>query len=363
MMKLQKIIFLLFLFTGTMSHSQIDFTQISSEQILQKGAALADTAISHGDYGEIHSLLVVKEGKLVFEKYYHGWKVDSVHQAQSMTKSVVATLLGLAIQQGFVKSTDDSVVSYFPKYTNVSGDHKNIKISDLLTQRHGLKWSEKPWNSPENTWRNLLNFSGDWYEQILKTEMAVAPGTTFNYSNAAPVLVSGIVQNASGLDIDEFAKKYLFEPLEINKFRFWQGNGGPRNNGMAMILLTSRDLTKIGQLYLQNGTWKGKQLLAKNFVHKATSSIVKEAEGNPMYQSYDYGYFWWSNPVSKNQKKYDVFLARGAGGQLLIVEPKRQLIVVITGWNLTTPNKPQTIFDTYFGEGEHIEIGNKKKKS
>lgn len=354
-MKSRIIVFFYFLFAGLFGYGQIDFTKTSLYPRLEQKAMLADKAISNGDYGEIHSLLVVKEGKLLFEKYYQGWKIDSVHQAQSMTKSIVSTLLGLAMQQGFVKSTEDSVVSYFSQYKDVSDAHKSIKISDLLTQRHGLKWSERPWNSPDNTWRNLLSYSGDWYEQILKTEMAVQPGTQFNYSNAAPVLISGIVQNASGLNIDQFAKKYLFDPLDIGKYRFWQGNGGPQNNGMAMILLTSRDIAKVGQLYLQNGVWKGRQLLAEEFVAKATSSIVKKAEGNPLYKSYDYGYFWWINPVSRDQKKYEVFLARGAGGQLLIVEPKRELIVVITGWNLTRPNKPQTLFDTYFGEGKTIK--------
>jgi CubicO group peptidase (beta-lactamase class C family) len=354
-MKSQSIVFFLFLFAGAMSHGQIDFTKTSLHSTLQQKAVQADKAISDGDYGDVHSLLVVKEGKLVFEKYYRGWKVDSVHQAQSMTKSVVSTLLGLAIQQEFVKSTEDAVVTYFSQYKNLSDAHKKIKISDLLTQRHGLKWSERPWNSPDNTWRKVLNSSGDWYKQILQTDMATTPGTQFNYSNAAPVLVSGIVQNASGLQIDQFAKKYLFDPLEISNYRFWQGNGGPQHNGMAMIHLTSRAIAKIGQLYLQNGVWNGEPLLSKDFVAKATSPIVKEAEGNPIYQSYDYGYFWWSNPVSRNQKKYTVFLARGAGGQLLIVEPKRQLIVVITAWNLTTPNKVQVIFDRYFGEGENIK--------
>ena len=99
---------------------------------------------------------------------------------------------------------------------------------------------------------------------------------------------------------------------------------------------------------MQKGKWKGKQIIPESFAKEATSAIVIEAEGNPLYKSYDYGYFWWRNPVNRQGEKHDVFMARGAGGQLIIVEPKTNLVVVTTAWNLTSPNKVQAIFDTYF---------------
>ncbi|MFD2566400.1 serine hydrolase domain-containing protein [Pseudotenacibaculum haliotis] len=342
-----KIMTVIFLLLGVNMHGQINFKEKHSDKVLYEKALKANAAIENGEYGNIHSLLVVKEGKVVYENYYKGWHKDSLHQAQSVTKSIIATILGTAIQQGIVKSTNDKVVDYYKKYKDVSDGVQEIRIQDLLTQRHGLKWKESPWNSPDNNWRNLINSSGDWYQTILRTEMGEKPGKVFNYSNAAPTLISGAIQNASNLPIETFARKYLFSELGIEKYRFWQGNGGPSNNGMALIFLRSRDLAKIGQLYLQKGKWKGKQIIPEDFAVKATSSVVKAAEDNPLYQEYDYGYFWWKDPVDRKGKKYTIFLARGAGGQLIIVEPKTNVVVVITAWNLTRPNRVQTIFDTF----------------
>lgn len=335
------------IFFRNYGHSQIDFDVNNNNSTLYQKALKADNAIKKGDYGKVHSLIVVKDGELVFENYYNGWKRDSIHQAQSATKSIIATLLGIAIQQDFVKNQYESIGTYYSTYKDVTGEVKSIKIEDLLTQRHGFKWSEAPWNSPDNNWRNLLNFEGDWYHSILKTSLSEKPGNVFNYSNAAPTLVSGIVQNASKLSIDQFAKKYLFNELGINKYRFWQGNGGPSNNGMALVFLKPRDFAKIGQLYLQNGKWNDKQILPKEYVKKATSSVVIKAEGNPIYKHYDYGYFWWINPVNKKGEKFKTYMARGAGGQLIIVEPETNTVVAINAWNLRTPNRVQLIFDNY----------------
>jgi len=311
--------------------------------------AAADSAILAGEFGEVHSLLVVEQGRLVFEKYYGGWHKDSVHQLQSATKSVVATLLGCALQHGFIPDTRTKLSGFFPAGLFDDERKQAIVIEDLLTQRHGLKWSESPWDSPGNTWRKVLETEGDWYRIILETPMDTLPGLLFNYSNAAPVLTAGLIQAASGMTIDSFARQFLFDPLQIERFRFWGGNGGPQNNGMALLFLTPRDMARIGQLYLQQGKWNGRQIIPAEFAERATSPIVKNVEGNGMYESYDYGYFWWSNPVWRQapEQPSGVFLARGAGGQNIIVWPEKNTVVVITAWNMQQPNKPQVIFEKY----------------
>jgi CubicO group peptidase (beta-lactamase class C family) len=105
---------------------------------------------------------------------------------------------------------------------------KQIKISDLLTQQHGLDWSEGAWEDPKNTWRKIISEQGDWFKKILELPMDTIAGTKFVYSNAAPTLVSGLVQTAAKKSIDSFAIKYLFHPLDINNYWFWQGNNGPK---------------------------------------------------------------------------------------------------------------------------------------
>lgn len=266
---------------------------------------------------------------------------------QSATKSIISTLLGCAIQQHFIQSETDFIATYFTQYQFDDLKKRQIKISDLLTQRHGLDWNEGAWEDPDNTWRKVISVQGDWFQKILDVPMYTVAGTKFVYSNAAPTLVSGLVQSASKTPIDSFAIQYLFEPLEIIDFWFWQGNNGPQNNGMALIALTSRDMAKIGQLYLQNGKWGNQQIIPHDYVQMATSPIVKGVGMNGAYKQYDYGYFWWSNPVSQSDKKTNVFLARGAGGQNIIVNREENLVVVTTAWNMQQPNKVQLVYDWY----------------
>lgn len=343
------LLLLILLFNHVTGFSQINFEDKISDESLYRKAMSADSAITSGEFGNVHSLLIIKEGKLLFENYYNGWKPDSLHQLQSATKSVISTLLGCAIQQQMIHSEHDPILDYFPEYPFNDSLKRQIKISDLLTQRHGLNWNEGAWEDPDNSWRKLLSERSDWYIKILDTPMDTIPGLKFVYSNAAPTLVSGIIQQASEMSIDSFAMKFLFEPLEIDNYWFWPGNGGPQNNGLALISLTSRDMAKIGQLYLQNGRWNEMQIIPENYCQSATSSIVKGVGLNGAYKQYDYGYFWWSNPVSQDDNRSNVILARGAGGQNIMVNRQENLVIVITAWNMQQPNKVQLIYDWYLG--------------
>lgn len=345
-MKIQGFIYFIFL-TCNLLPGQIDFEYNLTDKNLAKRFQAADSAIRAGEFGNIHSLVVIKNGRLIHESYYQGWTKDSVHQLQSATKSVISLLLGCAIHQKLILSEEEPIWHYYTAYKPIDPNKLSIRISDLLTQRHGLKWKENPWNDPDNNWRNMTGTRGDWYKIILTTPMDTLPGKVFNYSNAAPVLVSGILQQASGLPIDTFAKRYLFHKLNITHYWFWHGNGSASNNGMALISLNSRDMAKLGQLVLQNGVWNNERLVDENYLIKSTSSLVKQVEPNGVYEYYDYGYFWWSQPKPRNAEVSDVILARGAGGQHIIIDKKNQVVVVITAWNMQQPNKPQFIYERY----------------
>lgn len=344
---MRKVFTCLLFLSITGASAQIRFDKKPNDPLLFRRALRADSAINKGEFGEIHSLLIIKDGRLLFEKYYNNWNGDSLHQLQSATKSVIATLLGCAMEAGFIPDTEEPVYRYYPSLSFADSLKRKIKIHDLLTQQHGLQWQEGAWEDPRNSWRTLISRPGNWYERILDTPMDTLPGTKFNYSNAAPTLITGIIQNASNRSIEEFAESYLFGKMGIRQYRFWQGNGGPRNNGMALLSLRTRDMAKIGQLYLQDGLWNKHRLLPLDFVRKATAPIVTGVGMNGAYKQYDYGYFWWCNPVSQNDKRSDVFLARGAGGQNIIVNRKEKLVVVITAWNMQQPSKPQLIYEWY----------------
>lgn len=314
----------------------------------QSKYAAMDSAILSGKFGDVHSVLVYQDGNITFEKYYNGWKPDSIHQLQSATKSVIATLLGIALQRGYIKSEDEPIYKYLP---NVPEDKKSIRIEDLLTQRHGIKWTEGAWEDENNSWRAVMETQGSWYDKILSMPMDTLPGTKFNYSNAAPALISYIIQTASKMTIDSFTKEYLFKPLGIHQYWFLQRNGGPQYNGMALISLTSQDMLKLGQLYLQNGKWNGNQILSKQYVKKAISPIVRKVGANGVFYHYDYGYFWWSNPAYRlakvNKSTSPVVMARGAGGQNIIIDFARRQVTVITAWNMARSNWPQAIYHDF----------------
>ena len=323
----------------------------SSHYLNQNKTRLDDglKAINDSTYGTIHSVLIMQNNELIFEKYFNGWTKDSLHMMQSATKSVISTLMGIAIQEGYINDVDEKVLSFFEHkpLKNVNSWKEDMTIEDLLTQRHGLQWQEAPWNSPNNTWRKLLATQGDWYTSILSSPMACEPGTLFNYSNAAPVLTSGIIQEASKMSIDSFAKRYLFKPLGINSYRFWEGNDGPENNGLALLFLTSRDMLKIGQLYLNEGRWNNTQILPKDWAKKAAKTPITRNQRDNRFYRFGYGYFWWNTPkaMGSNPKtNTNIFLARGAGGQYIIVDPNHKLVAVITAWDL---QKGNYIFDLY----------------
>jgi len=339
-----------FLANSHKSYSQILFNGKKADKELSAKIHRADRAIRSGEFGTVHSLLVVQDGHGVFESYYNGWKQDSLHQRQSATKSLVATLLGCALQEKFVKEVKEPISRFFDLSKQADPRKQQIRIEDLLTQRHGMSWQEGDWNDPKNSWRNVISSPGDWYGRILDTPMDTIPGLVFNYSNAAPALVSAIIQKASGIPIDSFVNRYLFRKLGITRSWFWPGNGGPAKNGLALVSLTSRDMAKLGQLYLQDGRWNGESLIPAEYVRAATSPQAIAVGANGAYTQYDYGYFWWMNPVTRKGQHSSVFLARGAGGQHIIVDRKRQLVVVITAWNMTRPNHVELVFEEYLGD-------------
>ena len=313
----------------------------------------AIAAIRGGEYGQVHSLLISKDGELIVEEYFNGWTADSLHQLQSATKSVVSTLMGIAIHKGFISGVDAPVVPFFDdrELENMDDRKRAMTIEDLLTQRHGLAWNEGAWEDPENTWRKVLATEGDWYGMILGMPMQDDPGTGMAYSNAAPLLTTGVIQQASGMDIQDFAAEHLFAPLGITSWRFWQGNGGPEHNGAALLFLRPRDMIKIGQLYLQDGIWDGERLLPEGWVEEAAATpVVPAYEDNPHYL-FGYGYFWWNTPRPRRfgllPVAPSVFVARGAGGQYIVVHPEERMVVVLTAWDLQFANLLFEVFPRY----------------
>jgi|TARA_B110000914_G_C15512284_1_gene471444 hypothetical protein len=343
---------------------------ISQDKLLQLHQEL-----KNGTHGYIDSFLVIKNNHLVFEKYYENdydsltknrrseqakimqinygdkarpiynyynpewhpfYKDSELHTIQSVSKSVTSALIGIAIEREEIPSIDKKISSYFPKYKAYFDDSlkQSISIRDLLTMTAGIKWDESStaYTSPLNDAANMES-SEDWLQYILALPMNTKPGENFVYNSGITVLLSHILYKATNMHIDEYAKKYLFGPLDISDF-YWKKTPTGLIDAEGGLYLSSRDFAKIGYLYLQDGQWNNKQLLTKKWVKSTMLPDTHIPESTRKY-----GYQWWLVPNPNNENSW-IYSGSGYGGQYLLVFPENQLVVVFTGWNIFDQARP-----------------------
>ncbi len=224
--------------------------------------------IEQGEYKHVHSLLIARGGELVFEEYYREHHQDSVHTLQSVTKSVGATLIGIAIDQG-VLDLDATLPEMLPSRAEeiaLDPDKSLIRLRDLLSMRAGLEWDEWTCSYLESDCNSniLMNNSDDWVSYVLSQPVVETPGTHFVYNSGASNLLAAILQDATGQHPTAFAEDYLFGPLQIEDYRWFRNGDHP--DGLPHfgggLRLKSRNLAKLGQLYLDGGRWGGQQVVS-----------------------------------------------------------------------------------------------------
>jgi CubicO group peptidase (beta-lactamase class C family) len=249
-----------------------------------------------------------------------------VHSLQSVTKSIAATVIGVALGRGDIGSLDRPLLSFFTSYdtTKVDPRLRRATLDDLLTMRTGIEWHEgdRPLDATNTTIQ--LEQSQDWIQFTLDQPMDADPGAKWVYNSGGSHLMSGVIRAATGRFIDDYATEHLFRPLGILDFH-WKKTpkGYPDTEGG--LYLGAEDLAKIGYLYLHDSVWNGRRLMPEGWVATATRRHVTGVGGG-----WDYGYQWWI--TSRNG--VDVWAGRGFGGQLLIVVPDRQVVAVVNAWNV-----------------------------
>jgi CubicO group peptidase (beta-lactamase class C family) len=280
---------------------------------------------------DFHSVLVIRNGYLVFEKYYDDYDADTLHEIYSCTKAVVSALMGIAIHEGYIDSVEEQVLDFFPERVIANNDSRkwNMTIEHLLTMTTGLDWPELaiPYDDPNNIY-HLWTRSTDWVQFVLDRPMVLTPGTKFNYNSGASHLLSAILQKATGINTSSFASKHLFTPLGISKL-FWSSDPQGINTGGSRLQLRPQDMAKIGYLYLQNGIWNGSQIVPAEWVELSTKKHYPVM--NSLYVGY--GYKWWT--YYSNSSDYpiiDAYSAVGYAGQRIFVVPDQDLVVVFTGY-------------------------------
>lgn len=300
----------------------ISFKEASIDSIVVDSIhnAILDYQNTSPDY---RSFLILKNNKLVFEKYYDGGNENELNSLKSVTKSIIALLVGKSVELGLIESIDQKLSDLFPEYySNVKDDlKKEIKIEDLLTMSAGFKW-----NNFGGKYRSGWDvYEGNRHEyMITKTVMENEPGAIFNYNSGLSHMLSGIITNESGMKTEKFAEKYLFDSLGIKNYK-WTADRNGYNLGNSELFLTSRDMAKIGLLVLSNGFWYDQQLLDSDWIEEMLSPKIETQDIGKKYSQY-YGHQWWV----KNYKGVRINFAAGYGGQYIFVIPEFDLVLVFT---------------------------------
>lgn len=287
-------------------------------------AVLAGAAEDAAAIERLRSLLVVRRGSLVLERYYGGADAGTPADVRSVTKSVVSTLVGIALERGELVGLDQPVASVLDGAGIVlTGRQRDITVRHLLSMTGGFEWDEAGASRSDTRLYNEWVLSDDPIGFLLERPMADPPGTRFEYNSAAVHLLGVVLEEATGSTLPAYAERVLFGPLGIEDAR-WEPLGGGRVNGGSGLDLRPRDLARVGQLMLQDG-WSGdRSVVPRPWVREATTRRFGWTTAAGPLASLSYGYLWWVDT------ERDAFLAWGFGGQFIYVYPALDLVVVAT---------------------------------
>jgi CubicO group peptidase (beta-lactamase class C family) len=286
----------------------------------QRLDALDNILQSAGQNTNLKCLIVSRNGQIVRQRYYHAGDSVTAHDVRSVTKSVMATLIGIAIDKNIIPSESQHIGVYLqPLVESLDSVRGKIAISDLLAMSAGFSGNELANASEYNTWFNATN-------QVVYTmnkSIVAVPGTVFNYDSGVAHLTSAILSEATGDATSLFAYQHLFSPLGIAS-PTWQTDKQGISNGGAGLRLTPLDMVKIGELYLNHGVYGGVRVVSEEWIAKATGRKIWTNNAVPFGPGY--GYFWWTGTAHA----HDYFFANGWGGQFILVVPDLNLVVVAT---------------------------------
>jgi CubicO group peptidase (beta-lactamase class C family) len=336
----------------------------AAERVDAAALATLDAEIAAGKHGNIDGLLVIRHGNVVFERRYardyvgqnpeparashpynyydpkwHPWYHGNtdLHTMQSVSKSVLAVLYGVAQQQGLLPALNTPALALLKKrrVADLDGRKAEITLRDLLTMRSGIAWDEftHPYTDPRNDCATM-EASDDWVQFVLDKPMAATPGSTWVYNSGVTMLLAEILEELTGRPLAEYAEAELFKPLGIEA-HYWKLSPTGLPDAEGGLYLAPRDLAKIARLYLDVGQVDGRQLVPRAWVHESLAPTTPSTSSeDPVWGMTGYGYQWW---VYENYLGQPAWGGSGYGGQYPIVVPGLDLIVVITSWNIYGP--------------------------
>ncbi|MFN8651297.1 MAG: serine hydrolase [Gemmatimonadales bacterium] len=324
-----------------------------------------DREIKEGRYGNVDRVVVIRHGKLAWDRsyprdydaiygdsakvtnalnphdlgspynYFAPWwhpyyRRGNLHTLQSVTKTVTSVIVGVAIARGDFPSLDTPVLTWFDttKVAAIDDRKRRLTVRHLLSMTAGIDWNENlPYIDPRNS-AVVMEGSYDWVGYVINLPMSDEPGTAWNYNSGATELVAHIFRRATGVDIEEYAARHLFAPLGIKEW-YWKRTPAGVVDTEGGLYLDATDLARIWQLFLQGGTWQGKALVSPGYI--AESVEPKMQVGNPGGPKY--GLAWWLYRNPRDTSDF-VWGGSGFGGQFPVAFPKQDMVLVVNGWKI-----------------------------
>ena len=312
--------------TAQNSNDSVNGWEISQEKY---DTALMETLkreIDQNVYRQINSIVVIKDGKLLIEKYFNGSERNLTHDPRSVGKTFASAILGIAISEGYIESVNQSLKEFYTlqEYQNFSKKKEKVTLEHLLTMSSGFEGNDNNPNSPGNE-ENMYP-QDNWVKWALDLPMAAdrSPGDSSIYFTAGVVVLGDIIHQSVPGGLEDYAHKKLFEPLGISNYQ-WQHTPQDVANTAGGIQLTSLDFAKLGQLYLLGGKWNNQQIIPKEWVNH---SLIRHYETS--YDNNGYGYLLWNKKYQIGDKSHNTFYCSGNGGNKIFIFKELNTVVVVT---------------------------------
>ena len=322
---------------------------LSPDQFATDVSRRLDQAVAERRVWNIHGLVVLQNGNLISERYFEGqdrergvgnlgtvkFSPDTIHDLRSCSKSIVALLYGIALQQGKVPAPEASLLSAFPEYGDLANeDRSRVTVHHALSMTMGTDWDESslPYVDPRNS-ETAMDDAPDHYRYVLERPVVDLPGMHWTYCGGATALLARLIAKGAGKSLHDFAREFLFDPLGIGPTQWAAGPDGEpfAASGARMSV---RDLSRIGTMMLSAGQFNGQQIVPAEWITRCTTPVVSSDELRR------YGYQWFLLDVAFGKPKgwasgrlERMWMAQGEGGQRLFIIPALQLVIALTAGN------------------------------
>lgn len=307
----------------------------------------------------LHGVVAVRAGQIFFERYFAGpdagryplgvvrFGPETLHDMRSVSKSIVGLLYGIALAARCVPAPEAALLPPFPEYPDLADDtaRRCLTVRHALTMTLGMDWDEValPYTDPRNG-ETAMNNAADRYRYVLERPIVERPGERWTYNGGATALLARLIEKGTGQQLHEFARKSLFEPLQIENTEWRRGTDG-EPIAASGLRLTPRDLARIGAMILAGGSWNGMQVVPPEWLAASFTSAISMPDGQR------YGYQWYLSTIAMNAGTGEVHReptigAVGNGGQRLFLLPELDLVVALTAGNYNALNQgdpPMTV--------------------